>query len=49
VATLRLWVRRMRHRSQLRAVLHHDAHFFLDIGVSRATVYKEAGKWFWQA
>jgi uncharacterized protein YjiS (DUF1127 family) len=49
LGTLRLWVRRMRQRSELRGVLVYEPRFFQDIGVSRATVYREAGKWFWQA
>jgi len=49
VATLRLWLRRSQQRAALRAALPRDAAFFHDIGVSRASVYNEAGKWFWQA
>ena len=49
LGTLRLWLRRSRQRASLRGVLTHDARFFLDIGVPRATVFAEAGKWFWQA
>lgn len=47
--TLRLWLRRARNRRQLRGLLSHDRRFFADIGVSRATVYTEGSKWFWQA
>jgi len=47
--TLRLWWRRSRQRTALRTLVSRDAHFFHDIGVSRATVYNEGSKWFWQA
>lgn len=47
--TLRLWWRRYRQRAQLNQLLGRDNHFFQDIGVSRATVYNEGSKWFWQA
>jgi uncharacterized protein YjiS (DUF1127 family) len=46
--TVRRWVRRSRQRRALRALLGHEPRFFLDIGVSRGTVYNEADKWFWQ-
>ena len=46
--TVLLWVRRSRQRSELRQVLGRDNHFFQDIGIDRATLHHESGKWFWQ-
>lgn len=48
LGTLLLWARRSRQRSELRRVMSREDRFFLDIGVSRATLHHEARKWFWQ-
>jgi len=47
--TLSLWSERSRSRNELRLQLGNDERFFYDIGVSRATVFNESQKWFWQA
>jgi uncharacterized protein YjiS (DUF1127 family) len=46
---LSLWWRRAAERRALQHLLDNDARFFSDIGISRATVYNESIKWFWQA
>jgi len=44
-ATLRRWRRRTRERDELARLSAHDLH---DLGISKAEVWAEAGKWFWQ-
>ena len=45
---LTLWMERSQSRQELRLVLGNDERFFSDIGISRATMYNESQKWFWQ-
>lgn len=44
-----VWAERSRYRNELRLTLGNDERFFSDIGISRATIYNESQKWFWQA
>ena len=44
-----VWLLRYQQRQELREILGNDARFFSDIGVSRETIHRESGKWFWQA
>jgi uncharacterized protein YjiS (DUF1127 family) len=46
--TVMVWLRRYQHRQELRELLGNDQRFFSDIGISRATFYRESEKWFWQ-
>ncbi len=48
LGTVLLWARRSRQRNELRQVLGRSDHFFRDIGLDRATLHYESGKWFWQ-
>lgn len=48
LGTVSVWARRSRQRGELRQVLGRGDHFFQDIGVDRATLHNESGKWFWQ-
>ena len=47
--TAAVWLRRIQHRQELREMLGSDERVFSDIGISRATIYRESEKWFWQA
>ncbi len=46
--TIMVWLRRYQHRQELQELLGNDERFFSDIGISRATFYRESEKWFWQ-
>ena len=46
LATVAVWRRRIREREQLARFSERDLH---DIGMSRATLYSELRKPFWQA
>lgn len=46
--TVKVWMRRYQHRQELRELLGNDQRFFSDIGISRATIYRESDKWFWE-
>ena len=44
-----VWLRRYQNRQELRDMLGNDERFFSDIGITRATIFRESDKWFWQS